>query len=151
MLAWSDRFSFDIQDIDAEHLILLSLFNQLHINLDEGGHGDTVRLTLVALSWHCDRHFALEEDLMAVIGYPETVAHKKCHADFRARICDLAARHGRGEDVGRALRTTLAQWLFKHIASVDATLGEWIKMNRHRVRIDHGARLQGTTAPRVFN
>ena len=50
ILAWSDRFSVGIPIFDAEHLTLLSLFNQLQINLGEGGREDAVRPTLVALS-----------------------------------------------------------------------------------------------------
>ena len=151
ILAWSDRFSVGIPIFDAEHLTLLSLFNQLQINLGEGGREDAVRPTLVALSGYCDKHFASEEDMMAEIGYPDAAAHRRSHTAFRARIEDIARRHHRGEDVGRTLRTTLAQWLFEHIASVDANLGEWVRMNQHRVRFDHGARTQGTAAPRVLN
>ena len=129
MLAWSEGYSVGVGRIDADHVTLLALLNQLHINLAEDKSAQALEPVLAALSLYADTHFRLEERMMERLGYPEASAHRAVHDDFRDRIETLLANATGPEDAARKLRALLNAWLFKHIVGEDGRLGVWLRAN----------------------
>ena len=130
MLVWSKRYAIGIPRLDADHVTLVSLLNQLYINLAEEKCGDAIDPILAALQQYADSHFRFEESLMTEFGYPELEAHQESHDGFSIRIAELRREHHANGDVARSLRTLLGRWLFDHVVRVDGRLGKWLNANR---------------------
>jgi len=130
MLAWSKKYSIGVPRLDADHVTLISLLNQLHINMAEDQSRDAIEPVLTALHHYADSHFEFEESLMANLKYPDLERHKDCHNDFCSRIAELAREAPMNQDVARSLRALLGRWLFDHVVRVDGQFGAWLKNNR---------------------
>lgn len=151
MLVWTNKYSVGVRRIDADHVTLVALLNQLHINLADDKSDDALEPILSALLNYADYHFRFEERIMAQFGYPGRDAHVAAHDVFRHRIRDLLAEAPENRETGRRLRAVLGRWLFDHIAGVDADLGSWLAgRGLDAVAVEHpafdGADRSGTDA-----
>jgi hemerythrin len=72
-------------------------------------------------------HFAFEESLQEEANYPFANAHKKVHDLFALRVGEYQTRFSNGEDITKALSSTLVTWLFNHIKRDDADYVESVK------------------------
>ncbi len=133
MLVWSDGYSVGVRRIDADHVTLLALLNQLHINLAEEKTGQALGPVLAALITYADSHFRFEERLMERFGYPDLAAHRATHDGFRGKIEALLRGAGGEEEVARKLRAALNTWLFGHILGEDGRFGAWLRANECEV------------------
>lgn len=129
MLAWSDGYSVGVRRIDADHVTLLALLNQLHINLAEEKSEQALGPVLAALLNYADGHFRFEERLMAHFGYPGLDEHRATHDAFRVKVEALLRDAGGEADVARKLRAALNTWLFSHILGEDGRFGTWLRAN----------------------
>jgi len=129
MLAWSEGYSVGVGRIDADHVTLLALLNQLHINLAEEKTEQALGPVLAALLNYADTHFRFEERLMERFGYPDLEAHSATHDAFRGKVETLLREAGGEEDVARKLRAALNTWLFSHILGEDGRFGAWLRAN----------------------
>ena len=127
MLAWNDGYSVGVGRIDADHITLLALLNQLHINLAEEKSAQALEPVLAALAHYAETHFRLEEGLMERFGYPDAAGHRAVHDDFRDKVKTLLAGSADPEEAARKLRALLNTWLFKHIVGEDGRLGSWLR------------------------
>jgi hemerythrin-like metal-binding protein len=130
MLVWSKNYAIGIPRLDADHVTLVSLLNQLHINLAEEKSGDAVEPILAALQHYGDSHFVFEESLMEELSYPELETHRDGHDGFCIRVARLSQEHRSRRDVARDLRALLNSWLFDHVLRVDGQFGRWLRTNR---------------------
>ncbi|MGE0080875.1 MAG: bacteriohemerythrin [Thiohalomonadaceae bacterium] len=119
MIAWSDAFSVDIQEIDEQHKCLVDLINKLYEVL--AGHGDeAIGGILDELVRYTRVHFSVEECLMRLFAYEGYEEHKKIHDALVKRVLELQAQYRAGEQkVGMELLYFLKDWLMDHIQRVD--------------------------------
>ena len=129
MLVWSEGYSVGVRGIDADHVTLLALLNQLHINLAEEKSRQALEPVLAALLKYADSHFRFEERLMEHFAYPDREAHRASHDSFRGKVEALLRETGGEEDVARKLRAALNTWLFRHILGEDGRFGAWLRAN----------------------
>ena len=129
MLVWSEGYSVGVQRIDADHVTLLALLNQLHINLAEEKSEQALAPVLAALLNYADTHFRFEERVMERFGYPDRETHRATHDAFRGKVETLLSEVGSEEDVARKLRAVLNTWLLNHILGEDGRLGVWLRAN----------------------
>lgn len=128
MLVWEDGYKIGQGEMDAEHLILFSLLNQLDVNINADMAGDCVSDVLAALGAYIDYHFAHEEALMKAWGYPRLEEHSAKHHEFMNEVSRLR-ESAKGEDVLKAalrVRGFVLQWLLSHILEVDADYANFI-------------------------
>ncbi|MBI2390709.1 MAG: bacteriohemerythrin [Deltaproteobacteria bacterium] len=80
-VAWRDEFTLGYEPIDAQHHELLAAFNRLAPGL-VAGDTDGVREVFAFLERYVDKHFGLEERLMARHAYPLMAEHVREHRSF---------------------------------------------------------------------
>lgn len=128
MLAWEQGYKIGQWEMDAEHLILFSLLNQLDININADLARECVHDVLAALGAYIDYHFAHEEALMKAWGYPRLEEHSARHHDFMNEVARLRSQV-QGEDTLRAalkVRAFVLDWLLGHILEVDVDYAQFI-------------------------
>lgn len=124
MFQWNDRLDTGIVRIDADHIVLVALINQVIINTDSGGVA-ALRHVVEALKGYVAYHFGYEEQLMAECDYPGRQEHMAQHCALRDRLGEMADKHS--EIGAREMRNFLVGWLTEHIAEQDRKLGVWVK------------------------
>lgn len=120
MIAWSDAFSVDIQEIDEQHKRLVDLINRLYEALADNHRQDVIGEIFDELVHYTRVHFSVEECLMRLFDYEGYEEHKRIHDAIVRRVLDLQARYRAGEPkVGLELLFLLKDWLTDHIQRVD--------------------------------
>jgi hemerythrin len=128
MLAWEDGYKIGHEDMDAQHLILFALLNQLDVNINADLAGECVQDVLGALSAYIEYHFAHEEALMNAVGYPGLEGHAALHREFIDKVEQLRAQAESGDKQHAALkiRGFVLEWLLGHILEVDTEYSRYI-------------------------
>lgn len=118
-------------EIDAEHVRLVGLINNLHEASIAEQSDPVIRLALDELMSFAEKHFRDEERIMAEIGYPAIGRHRNEHQELLGRL--LAFQQG-GESSNLPGIVTmldfLKSWLKVHVASEDIRLVIWYRSRR---------------------
>ena len=125
---WADDLVIDHGPIDADHLLLVGLVNELHTATSEGRGMEIVGKILDQLIDYTVDHLQREEAHMAAVNFPDLERHKIGHQKF---IADLRALQKRYEDgsisVASQLSTVLRDWLSLHIRRGDKEILNFLK------------------------
>ena len=117
---WSDVLSVGIEEIDAQHQVLVGLVNEMHDAIRDRHGSEVVRGILGRLAEYTRIHFAVEESLMRILGYPDYEEHKTQHEHLILAVQDLQDKVDSGKaSVGFELMHFLKVWLTKHIIESD--------------------------------
>lgn len=121
MFVWEDDYKIGQEEMDAEHLILFALLNQLDVNIHADRAGDCLNDVLNALGAYIDYHFAHEEALMRSWNYPGLETHSAMHKEFIHELAGLRAQV-KGDDALKSalkVRGFVLDWLLGHILETD--------------------------------
>jgi hemerythrin len=147
LVEWSDDLSVGMEEIDAQHKILVSLLNRFHKAVITGQDHRILQEVLEELMKYTAVHFSLEEQLMRTCNYPDYANHKKRHEELLAQIQDFHARVGRNEEgVSKELWTFLRRWLTQHIQGSDKQYAPYLikhTAQRSEIKLSWLARLRG--------
>jgi hemerythrin len=125
-IEWSDALSVGIEEIDSQHMVLVDLINEMHDAIHERHGSDVVRDVLSKLADYTKIHFAVEESLMRILGYPDYETHKAQHADLIQNVLDLQHKVDTGKTaIGFELMHFLKVWLTRHIMESDQQYGQY--------------------------
>lgn len=132
-LVWNEDLSVGVEQIDADHKVLVALVNKVS---DHGlGHKevDAVLTELLAYTLH---HFRREEAMMAACGYPDLAAHQMAHENLATKATQLAAAWKKSEspELIVELLDFLRAWLVKHIMEEDKKIASYAR--GHEVEIE---------------
>jgi hemerythrin len=117
---WSTPLSVGIDEIDAQHRALIDLINALHEAVEEGRTREQQLDALGRLAEYTKIHFAVEESLMRILGYPDYERHKGQHEGLIRSMVDLQRRLTSGEaPIDASLMAHLKHWLLDHIVQSD--------------------------------
>jgi hemerythrin len=120
LVEWSDALSVGIDEIDAQHRTLIDLVNALNSAIEERHGNAAVGEVLARLEEYVRIHFAVEESVMRVLGYPRLATHKREHARLADQLGELRARFEAGHTaLGFELMHFLKRWLTTHIMESD--------------------------------
>lgn len=123
---WSDILSVGIEEIDSQHKVLIALVNEMHEAVHTRRGSDVVRGVLSKLVGYTRIHFAVEESLMRILGYPGYDEHKEQHEELIGNLYDLQQKVETGEmAIGFELMHFLKIWLTKHIMESDQQYAEF--------------------------
>ncbi|MEO5336804.1 MAG: bacteriohemerythrin [Magnetospirillum sp. WYHS-4] len=107
--------------VDSDHRVLLRLFNHLETAVGDREDSSVVGSILDSLTEYTKYHFAREEHLMELCGYPQLDAHRETHRRLTGEVGDfmaaLAADPG-GFD-SRRFVDFVRGWLISHILQDD--------------------------------
>ena len=119
-ITWTDELSVGIEEIDEQHKVLVNLVNRMHDAIDEHHGSDAVLDILSDLADYTKIHFAVEESLMRILGYPAYEEHKEIHDDLLKHVVELQEKVASGKTaISFELMHFLKSWLAKHIMEED--------------------------------
>lgn len=119
-IEWSDELSVGIEEIDAQHQVLVGLVNEMHDAIQHR-HGSSVVIGILKrLADYTRIHFAVEESLMRILAYPGYDGHKEEHEKLLEHVKELQEKVDSGRTaIGFELMHFLKIWLTKHIMESD--------------------------------
>lgn len=124
LITWSDAYSVNSAEMDAQHKKLVGMINDLHDAMKDGNGKESLGRTLDGLIDYAGMHFADEEKLMAKVNFAELPAHKLEHEAFVKKALKLQADFHSGEVVmSFTVMEFLKDWLLNHILKVDKKYG----------------------------
>ena len=135
-IPWREYYSVGSETLDNQHKTILALINRMYDGMDKGAEEKLVRSVFEQLVEYTKVHFAQEEELMKVCGYPDARAHKLLHEDLAKETLDAwkqATRQG-GVGVKDALGF-LKQWWVNHICGED---------KKYAAHLEHAAGVRGS-------
>ncbi|PWC38804.1 hemerythrin family protein [Azospirillum sp. TSO22-1] len=126
-IAWTRDLEVGVPEIDDEHTLLVTLYNDVVRAARQGVSCPTrdgiVRTLQAYAVFHMDR----EEAWMIRHAYPDAAHHRARHAEFKAVVAALRA--DAPDDAGHARIATLAgflrAWILDHIRGEDRALFDW--------------------------
>lgn len=119
-VTWNDSWVIGVKQIDAQHMNLVKILNQLHDAMSRGQGKDVLKSTLESLVSYTRAHFAAEEQLMKQSGYPDLEAHKREHEALTAKVVEFQRNFESGHiGLGVEVMHFLGSWLQGHIRGTD--------------------------------
>ncbi len=119
-IVWSDELSVGIEEIDGQHKVLIQLINQMHNAIHEQHGSDVVLKILSDLADYTKIHFAVEESLMRILGFPGYEEHKEIHEELFQHVVELQEKVTSGKTaISFELLHFLKAWLSQHIMNED--------------------------------
>jgi hemerythrin len=127
LLTWSERLSIGVKAMDAQHILLIGMLNELHAAMMAGEAKTITGPLLDKLVNYTRTHFSTEEALLEKAGYPELPQHHKHHLDLTKQVDVFVARYQSGEEmINLHLMNFLSNWLSDHILEEDLEYGKWL-------------------------
>jgi hemerythrin len=117
-MEWKHEYALGIEEIDRQHKTLLQFIGEFEQAFAGNGHWNTLQPLLARTREFVKFHFAVEESLMQIVGYPGFAAHKAEHHQVLEQLAALEHQVLRQEtklELQQAMRT----WLFQHIIASD--------------------------------
>ncbi len=126
LVQWSDELSVGIQEIDEQHRVLVNLLNQLNDAIQHHHGSVAAQAILGELVDYTKIHFAVEESLMRILGYPGYDDHKALHDQLIDEVKELQEKLATGKkSISFELLHFLKMWLTKHIMDEDQQYGPY--------------------------
>ncbi len=120
LIKWDTNYSVKIKIIDNQHQNLVALINQLYDGVSQGKGSESAGKTLDELINYTRTHFAYEEQLFRIHGYPEYLAHKAEHDALTEKVLDFQSQFRAGKaTLALPLLSFLKDWLTNHIQGTD--------------------------------
>ncbi|WP_029459002.1 bacteriohemerythrin [Solidesulfovibrio alcoholivorans] len=120
LLAWSDRLSVNIAEIDKQHHKLVDMVNELHDAMKSGKTENVLMRIVKEMKEYAATHFALEERYMKGNNYPDYAAHKTEHDKFVAKVVQVESDCNKGKcAMSMDILSFLSSWLVNHIKGTD--------------------------------
>lgn len=132
-LHWNDGYSLGIPEVDLQHKRIFDCF----VTIAEEGLTKRDRWladsSIVQLVGLLQGHFALEESLMRILGYPELERHIEEHRRFSAELDALAQKSLRTkESVSHAMIEVFQKWQREHIMKSDRHYANYFSRLAHK-------------------
>jgi hemerythrin-like metal-binding protein len=128
---WADDLVIDKGPIDADHLQLVDLVNELHSATTQGLGHTVVEEIMERLLAYTRQHFYREEQIMSSVHFPRLREHQGAHKKIIDQLDALKSKHEGGSvTVASQLSTVLRDWLSVHIRRADKELLVYLKKER---------------------
>ena len=119
-IVWNESLDLQIDMIDEEHKILISLMNKLYEQNKQNAFKETLKATLSELSSYAAKHFSDEENYMASIKFSDLEAHKAIHQRLLNRINTFSQEYDTSsEKISEDFFMFLKIWVTAHIKGID--------------------------------
>jgi len=131
MFEWKREYSINIASIDAQHQKLFAIAGELHEAMRIGQARPVLTKILDRLVQYTKAHFAHEEGLMRMHGYPDLAIHKEKHEALTKQVLDFQQAFQAGDAfISIELMTFLKDWLEKHIKGTDMLYSPFLIQRR---------------------
>lgn len=123
-MAWDEKYSVGVKEIDFQHQKLIELVNNLHEAMKQGKGKDMMSKVLQTLIDYTASHFGTEEKYMTEFKYPQFSSHKLEHEKFVKKVLDFQNDYNSGKlAITLDVMTFLKDWLVSHIQGTDKKFG----------------------------
>ncbi len=134
LIEWSDDFSVQVPEIDAQHKQLVDIINDLGSAMALGQSHSAMKSILGRLGEYAVDHFAFEENLIRQAGYPDLEGHIKVHKSLLKKFGEIAEEFDGGNPMASAQTLAFLQdWLLNHIQKVDKKYTSCVLSSRQMV------------------
>ena len=127
IVRWSDEYSIGLEAIDAQHMALIELVNDLWRAIASNAPVEVSQRLLERLEHYTVAHFGAEETMMRALEYPDFAAHKLAHAKFVHRIQTERQHLLQGKKLSLDILHFLRDWLVNHILVSDRAYARFCK------------------------
>ena len=116
MFEWHDEYALGVEQLDQQHQEIFRLARNLYQAAREKRSQEVVAPTLDGLIRYTASHFAAEEKLMRLWGYPGLADHIAEHRHLTQQVLELQRDFMNGRKaLTLKMLTLLADWLTDHI------------------------------------
>jgi hemerythrin-like metal-binding protein len=127
-LVWKDSWLVGIRVVDSQHKNLVSILNQLHEAMRTGQGKTVLGEILGRLINYTKAHFAAEEGLLEMHGYPQLGPHRLEHEKLTAKVIDFQKQYAAGAvTLSVEVMQFLSDWLQHHILGTDMKYSTFLK------------------------
>lgn len=128
LIEWSSSLSVGVRLLDQQHQELVGIVNRVHQAIKDGQGSLVLSDVADQLVAYTEFHFAAEEELMELHGYPELMQHKKEHALLVQQVVSIAEQIKSGK-VYQPLNVMqfLVNWLTTHLKGEDKQYSSFFK------------------------
>jgi hemerythrin len=129
-ISWNEDLATGLKTIDDQHK---EIFKRINVLLDacaEGKGRGTVGDVLDFLAEYIVEHFADEESIQQLYGYPDYVVHKAQHDNFMYDLMAIIKKfkhEGASLTVVHQTNRLAVDWLIRHIKGEDKVLADFVK------------------------
>ena len=148
---WEALADMGVEELDHEHReilwVIMAMRNLLQSGVNETAKRDALTLLVDDALEFVRRHFAQEESLMNLSGYPRYLDHKKEHEGFLCRLLEL---RGIVQTASRTMAPEtvmlMSDWLHRHVLESDRPLVPYLmkSLSDSRAGTATGGRLPGS-------
>jgi hemerythrin len=127
VFVWRDNFSIHVAPMDRHHKRLIEIANAIMEHLHQAYDRNALLKAYDALVDYTHYHFAAEERLLSLYGFPGAETHRKKHGDLFSRVAEYKERILGGDMPDKtSFRLFFEAWLVRHILSEDRKYGEFL-------------------------
>ncbi len=118
---WTADLETGIAPVDRDHKVLVSLLNQVQETIGDREERAVLGSVLNSLTEYTAYHFAREEKLQEVAGYPGLDDHRRLHENLAGQVESIRARYHQAPESVQAkdILSFLKSWLVDHILKQD--------------------------------
>lgn len=130
---WDSSLETGNNIIDEQHKSLIKAINDLFESCSHGKGRMEVQNTLNFLNDYIVKHFSDEEKLQIKSKYPEYVAHKKLHEDFKKEVANIVSeyeKNGATITLVAKVNSSISSWLINHIKTMDKKVADHINSTK---------------------
>ena len=119
-IAWSDKYSVKVEEMDLQHQKLLAMLNDLHDSMKQGKSKGVVGSLVTKMLEYASQHLDREEALMRNCGYEGLSEHKKKHDQFRQKVSEFqTALNSTDHALSQKMMAFFKEWFITHICEED--------------------------------
>lgn len=124
---WKDNYSVGINIIDAQHIHLVKIRNELHDALQESQNKEIINQILQNLVDFVHFHFKTEEELMVKYDFKEYTIHRYEHEKLTDEMKRVHNDYIDGNiRISPQLTSFFKDWLMDHIVAKDKKLAGFL-------------------------
>lgn len=122
-IEWESSMHVGIPQLDQQNRMLLTRMNAIHLSVLGGEPRKFLNQLFEEFLLYVKNHFAIEERVMARVGYTRAASHKDLHRLFVSQLTARRLGFERGELPAEKLREFIVSWLIGHLEDEDTKIG----------------------------
>ncbi len=134
-MQWKDEYSIGVAEIDEQHKGVTDLLSLIDKAIEKRESWTDIFFKLEQLREHARFHFALEEALMRMHGYPKQAEHANLHKHFLDKL-DQLQMTTLSHVVTMKTIEYLSTWYADHMKTQDREFVRYI-VDKGRVNLSH--------------
>ena len=130
LIVWNDSDNLGIGIVDEQHRGIVSAMNSLHYSIRKKRGAQALKSVYNTVRAYTEIHFATEEELLGLSGYPAYEAHRQLHAELIVKNLYIGSESLLMNDPV-AFLDFLKDWWINHIRRQDRLYAEHVKNAFH--------------------